>query len=76
MASLQTLLAPSTVACALVDGKSIPLIEASAHYCAERCYRAGSEDQCPNRSQCLGLFLDQHFGTEAENPHLDLDPSY
>ncbi len=74
---ISKLLAPTQqVICAQLGSQPVPIDQAAGHYCAEQCYRAGSEEQCKDRTQCLGLYLDQHFGTEEENPHLDLNPSY
>ncbi|MBP5993762.1 MAG: hypothetical protein KA731_02530 [Candidatus Moranbacteria bacterium] len=69
------LIAPVQVPRTRLDGQGVPLEQAASKYCTERCYRAGSEEECQDLTQCLGLYLDQHFGIEAENPHLDFDLS-
>ncbi len=70
------LIAPVQVTRTRLDGQDAPLGQVVSKYCVGRCYRAGSEEECQDLTQCLGLCLDQHFGTEAENQHLDLDPSH
>ena len=73
---ISKLLAPVQVICAHLGGQTVPLERAASRYCSVQCYRAGSEEECQDRAHCLALYLDQHFGTEAENPHLGLYPSY
>lgn len=70
------LIAPVQVTRTQPDGQGVPLAQTVSKYCVGRCYRAGSEEECQDLAHCLGFCLEQHFGTEAENPHLDLDPSY
>ena len=55
--------------------RRVPLTKSAPYYYAGFCFQNGHPEQCPHRQPYLAMHL-QQFGTEAENPHLDLDPVY